>query len=431
MLQLCIIGAGYVGLVSGACLAKLGHHVTCLDRDSARIEGLKRGIMPIYEPGLAELVAEMTKAGRLRFGIEKDDAAPDAVFLAVGTPPEEHSGAADLRFLLAAAEEIAAHAPPGLTVVTKSTVPVGTGAKLAGMFPSLRFASNPEFLREGVAIEDFLKPERIVIGTADSHAQGLLRRIYAPLTERGVPLLATGMETAELIKYASNAFLATKVAFINQIADICEAMGADVEEVARGMGLDSRIGSRFLRAGPGYGGSCFPKDTLALLHTAEAADSPPTIIRAAVEANTRRRTQMVKKITTACGGSVAGKTLAILGLAFKPKTDDMRESPAMTIIGQLLDKGAIIRAYDPQAMEQAKALLPGEVTLTASAEAAMQGADAAVIITEWEEFAALDMTQVKTWLRTPLLIDLRNLYSPAEMAAAGITYISVGRPYAK
>lgn len=429
-----IVGTGYVGLVSGACLAELGHEILCLDHDAGKIARLIKGEIPIYEPGLEQICARNVAAGRLRFGTDLAQAAEaELILLAVGTPPHPDTGEADLRPLYAAAEAAARHLAPGAVLVVKSTVPVGTNRALAAHLRALRpearieVASNPEFLREGAAVTDFLHPDRVVAGAESAAAHGLLAALYAPLTARGVPLLATGLETAELIKYAANAFLALKIAYANEIADLCEAVGADVEAVTRGMGQDARIGARHLKPGPGYGGSCFPKDTLALSLSARAAGAPATLVEAAILANDLRKAAMAEKIRLACGGELKGRTLAVLGLAFKAGTDDMRESPSLAILPRLQAMGARIRAYDPAAMEAAAPLLPG-VEMAASARAALAGADGAVVTTEWPEFAALGLREIARLLKTPILVDLRNIFAPEEAASAGLAYSSIGRP---
>ena len=434
-MRIAMIGTGYVGLVSGACLSEFGHDVTCVDKDKAKIDMLRAGRIPIFEPGLETIVATNTQAGRLSFTTDLATAVKDAdaVFIAVGTPSRRGDGHADLTYVFAAAEEIAPALDGYTVVVTKSTVPVGTGGKIEEILRRLRpeadfdVASNPEFLREGAAIEDFRRPDRVVVGCETARAQDVLREVYRPLYLNETPILFTSRETSELIKYAANAFLATKITFINEMADICEKVGADVQDVARGIGLDGRIGSKFLHAGPGFGGSCFPKDTLALLRTAEQVGAPSRIVHAVVEVNEARKTAMATKISAAFGG-VKGKTLAILGLTFKPNTDDMRDAPSLAIVPALLDEGAIIRAYDPEGSHEARKLL-GIETLPSAYEA-LDGADGVVILTEWNEFRALDLTRVKSLLRRPLMVDLRNIYRPAQMAAAGFRYVSIGRPAA-
>ena len=429
-----IIGTGYVGLVSGACFSDFGHIVTCVDKDAAKIARLERGEIPIYETGLEDLVERNVKAGRLSFTTQLDSAvAPaDVVMIAVGTPSRRGDGFADLSFVLAAAREIAPHLKAQTLVVTKSTVPVGTGDQVENTIAELRrnrdivVVSNPEFLREGAAIEDFKHPDRVVVGADDERARQVMRELYRPLFINETPILFTGRRTAELIKYASNAFLATKITFINEMADLCEKVGANVQDVARGMGLDRRIGSKFLHAGPGFGGSCFPKDIAALVATGAQYDRPMTIVEAVMQKNASRRLVMAERIVTACGGSVAGKTLAVLGLTFKPNTDDMREAPSLVILPALAEQGAKVRAYDPAGMDEAKKLIP-DMTTASDPYACMEGADALVILTEWDQFRALDLERVKKALRSPIVIDLRNIYKPADMAERGFQYTSVGR----
>ncbi len=432
-MRVVMIGTGYVGLVSGACFADFGHHVTCIDKDASKIERLEQGIMPIYEPGLDVLVESNVKAGRLNFDTDAANVIKDAevVFIAVGTPTRRGDGHADLSYVYAAAEEIA-HLIDGYTViVNKSTVPVGTGdeveAIIAKTNPAAEFdvASNPEFLREGAAIEDFKRPDRIVVGAESERAFDTMRELYRPLYLNASPLLTTERRTAELIKYAANAFLAVKISFINEISDLCDAVGANVQEVAKGIGLDNRIGSKFLHAGPGYGGSCFPKDTLALSKTAHDYNSPITIVDTVIDVNDRRKAAMVDRIVSACGGSVEGKTIAILGLTFKPNTDDMREAPSIVIIPGLQLKGATIRAFDPEGMKEAKSLLEN-VTYCEDEYECMQGADAAVILTEWNQFRALDLKRIADTLNSPTLIDLRNIYTLDEVS--DLDYHSIGRP---
>ena len=433
-MRIAVIGTGYVGLVSGACFSEFGVEVACVDKDAAKIARLQQGEIPIFEPGLEKLVATNTAAGRLRFttDLAAAVAGADAVFIAVGTPSRRGDGHADLSYVFAAAEEIAAALTGHTVVVTKTTVPVGTGRRVAAILrqkrPEMRFdvGSNPEFLREGSAIQDFMRPDRVVIGAESDHAKAVMRELYRPLYLLETPILFTALETAELIKYAANSFLATKISFINEIANLCEAVGADVQDVAKGIGLDGRIGRKFLHAGPGFGGSCFPKDCLALVKTAQTAGAPVSIIETVVAVNERRKSQMAERIIAACGGSVAGKTVAVLGLTFKPNTDDMRDSASLTIIPALQAAGATVRAFDPEGMEEAKKQLDG-VAFCAGAYDAMSGADALVIITEWNEFRALDLARVKTLLAAPVVIDLRNIYKPEDMAAAGFTYYSIGR----
>ncbi len=434
-MRVAMIGAGYVGLVSGACFANFGHSVICVDKDTRKVDGLKRGEMPIFEPGLAELVELNAKAGRLTFTTDTVAAvkAADAVFIAVGTPSRKADGHADLSYVLQAAREIAAAVEGEKVVVTKSTVPVGTGDEVARIIADVNPAanvavvSNPEFLREGAAIQDFMKPDRIVIGTTDARARAVMAELYRPFEDQHTPILYTERRGAELIKYAANAFLATKITFINEIADLCEQAGADVQEVARGIGLDNRIGPNFLQPGPGYGGSCFPKDLLALLKAGIDYGTPIRSIETIIAINEQRKRSMARKITAACGGSIRGKVVAVLGLTFKSNTDDMRESPAITVIAALQDAGAIVRAYDPEGMEHAKSIL-SNVQYAGDAYSCAEGADALVILTEWDMFKSLDMVRVKSLLKQPVLIDLRNIYRPADMADRGFAYHSVGRP---
>ena len=434
-MRIVMIGAGYVGLVSGTCFSEFGHDVACVEKDKTRLARLKNGEVPIYEPGLGALMAGNMKAGRLTFtdDLKAAVAGAEAIFIAVGTPSRRGDGHADMTYVFAAAREIAAVLSDHAVIVTKSTVPVGTGREIARIVrtarPGLEFdvASNPEFLREGSAIGDFMRPDRVVIGVESERAREVMRRVYRPLYLIERPILFTSFETAELIKYAANAFLAAKITFINEIADLCEKVGADVHDVARGMGLDGRIGAKFLHAGPGYGGSCFPKDTLALARTAAEAGAPLRIVEAVVAVNDARKRRMADKVIEACGGSVAGATVAVLGLTFKPNTDDMREAPALTIIPALQDAGAAIRAFDPAGMGEATALLK-DVAWCSDAYDALSGADALVIVTEWNEFRALDLARVKALMRRPIFVDLRNIYSPVEVAEAGFTYRSVGRP---
>ena len=431
-MRIAMIGTGYVGLVSGACLSEFGHHVTCIDTDAEKVQALRAGSIPIFEPGLEEVVATNTRAGRLSFDTDLANAveSADAVFIAVGTPSRRGDGHADLTFVFHAAEAIARALKRYTVVITKSTVPVGTGKKVEEIIRKIRpdaefdVASNPEFLREGSAIEDFRRPDRIVVGTESERARDVVKEIYRPLYLNETPMLFTSRETSELIKYASNAFLATKITFINEIADLCEKLGADVQDVARGMGLDGRIGSKFLHAGPGFGGSCFPKDALALLKTARDAEAPVTIAEAVVDANEKRKHAMAKRVERHFGG-VKGKTIAVLGLTFKPNTDDMRDAPSLVIVPYLQEKGARIRAFDPEGHREARKLL--NIELCADAYDALHGADGVVILTEWNEFRALDLARAKELLRRPLMIDLRNIYRPAQMAAAGFRYYSVGR----
>lgn len=434
-MRLAMIGTGYVGLVSGACFAEFGHDVVCVDIDPVKIEKLKKGEIPIYEPGLDELVTRNHAEGRLTFtqDLKEGVADCDCVFICVGTPPRPEDGHADLKYVYQAAKDIAGAIGRYTVIVDKSTVPVGTArevnaiVKQEGPAAEWDVVSNPEFLREGAAIEDFMEPDRVVIGADSERARSVMRQLYAPLSDKGVPILMTGRETAEIIKYATNAFLATKVTFINEMADLCEKVGGNVEDVARGLGLDDRIGPRFLRAGPGYGGSCFPKDTMALVKTAEMVGSPTWIVDAVVRKNDARKRQMAHRVGEICGGTVNGKTIAVLGLTFKPDTDDMRESPAIDIVHELLANGGTVRAYDPEGMEQAKAVIEG-AEYCDSAMGAVNGADAVVLVTEWAEFEDLDLDEVKAAMAAPNFVDLRNVFSPAKMEAAGFRYLSIGRP---
>ncbi len=429
-----MIGSGYVGLVSGACFADFGHDVVCVDKDASKIERLLDGVMPIYEPGLDELVARNVQSGRLRFTTDLAEgvAGADAIFIAVGTPSRRGDGHADLTYVHAAAKEIGEALTGYAVVVTKSTVPVGTGDEVERIIreaaPQAQFGvvSNPEFLREGAAIDDFKRPDRIVIGSEDDRATEVMRQVYRPLYLNAAPILVTRRRTAELIKYAGNAFLATKITFIKEIADLCEKVGADVKDVSRGIGLDNRIGSKFLHAGPGYGGSCFPKDTLALLKTSQDYDAPQRIVEAVVAVNDTRKRAMGRKIIAAMGGDVRGKTVAVLGLTFKPNTDDMRDSPAIAVIQTLQDAGATVKAYDPEGVEQARKVLDN-VDYCDGPYSAIEGADALAIVTEWDEFRALDLARVKSLLTSPVLVDLRNIYVPDEVRAAGFDYTSIGR----
>ncbi len=434
-MRIAIVGTGYVGLVSGACFSEFGVEVTCVDQDGGKIARLQQGEMPIFEPGLEALVANNAAAGRLSFTVDLPAAVAgaDAVFIAVGTPSRRGDGHADLSYVFAAAEETGRALTDYAVVVTKSTVPVGTGREVAEILrrirPQGRFdvASNPEFLREGSAIEDFMRPDRVVIGADSERARTVMRALYRPLYLLETPMLFTDIETAELIKYAANAFLATKITFINEIADLCERVGADVQDVAKGIGLDGRIGSKFLHAGPGFGGSCFPKDCTALVRTAREVETPLAIVETVVQVNNARKERMADKIAAACGGTLAGKTLAVLGLTFKPNTDDMRDSPSLAILPALMAAGAAIRGYDPGGMVEAEKLLP-DLTYCGDAYETMVGADALVILTEWNAFRALDLGRVRSLLAAPLVIDLRNIYQPEEMTAAGLSYVSVGRP---
>lgn len=436
-MKIAMVGSGYVGLVSGACFADFGHDVVCIDKDPAKIDSLHAGIMPIFEPGLAELVASNVKAGRLTFTTDLAEGIADAgaIFIAVGTPSRRGDGHADLSYVYAVAEEIGANLKQPAVIVTKSTVPVGTGDEveriLAAANPGVQFAvaSNPEFLREGAAIGDFKHPDRIVVGTEDEWARQVMREVYRPLFLNKSPILFTSRRSSELIKYAANAFLAVKITFINEMADLCEKVGADVQDVSRGIGMDGRIGAKFLHAGPGYGGSCFPKDTLALLKTAEDYEAPTRIVEAVVKVNDARKRAMGRKVIEALGGMDAarGKKVALLGLTFKPNTDDMRDAPSIAIALALADAGVEVAAYDPEGMELAAPLMP-EVAMKPSAYAAIEGADATVIVTEWDAFRALDFERIKRTAKAPVLVDLRNVYDPAEVRAKGFRYSSVGRP---
>ncbi len=433
-MRIAMVGSGYVGLVSGACFADFGHDVICIDKDAGKIAALENGIMPIYEPGLDALVARGVEAGRLRFGTDLAASVKgvDAVFIAVGTPSRRGDGHADLSYVYAAAEEIAGAIDGFTAIVDKSTVPVGTGDEVERIIrrvnPDADFAvvSNPEFLREGAAIDDFKRPDRVVIGSDDEKGLAVMREIYRPLALGRSPLVEMSRRAAELTKYAGNAFLATKITFINEIADLCEKVGADVQDVARGIGLDNRIGSKFLHAGPGYGGSCFPKDTLALLKTAQDHDAPQRIVEAVVAVNDNRKRAMGRKVIAAVGGDVRGKTIAVLGLTFKPNTDDMRDSPAIALIQTLQDAGATINVYDPEGHEQAKAVIK-DVTYCNGPYETMEGAEALVIVTEWDIFRALDFKRVKSLLASPVLVDLRNIYPRDMVEKAGLTYHAVGR----
>jgi UDPglucose 6-dehydrogenase len=433
-LRITMIGSGYVGLVSGACFADFGHEICCVDKDASKIERLLAGKMPIYEPGLEQLVARNVAAGRLRFTTDLRDGidGADAVFIGVGTPSRRGDGHADLSYVYAAAKEIGEAITGYTVVVTKSTVPVGTGDEVERIIreanPTAEFGvvSNPEFLREGAAIEDFKRPDRIVIGSEDDRATEVMRQVYRPLSLNAAPILVTGRRTAELIKYAGNAFLATKITFINEIADLCEKVGADVQDVSRGIGLDNRIGKKFLHAGPGYGGSCFPKDTLALLKTSQDYDAPQRIVEAVVAVNDNRKRAMGRKIIAAMGGEVRGKTVAVLGLTFKPNTDDMRDSPAISVIQALQDAGATVKAYDPEGHEQARPMLP-DIEYCEGPYQAIEGADALAILTEWDAFRALDFARVKKLLKSPVLVDLRNIYNRTDVEAAGFSYTGIGR----
>ncbi len=433
-MKLAMIGSGYVGLVSGACFADFGHDVVCVDKDETKISNLNDNIMPIYEPGLADLVKRNVDAERLAFSTDLAASVRDcdAIFIAVGTPSRRGDGHADLSYVYAASEEIADSISKPTVVITKSTVPVGTGDEVEMILgkkqPREWFSvvSNPEFLREGAAIRDFKRPDRIIIGTEDDWAKDVMSEIYRPLFLNESPILFTGRRTAELTKYAANAFLATKITFINEIADLCEKVGADVQEVSRGIGLDNRIGSKFLHAGPGYGGSCFPKDTLALMKTAQDNDSPVRIVEAVVQVNEQRKRAMGRKVIHALGGEVRGKKVALLGLTFKPNTDDMRDAPSIVIAQTLTDAGAVVTAYDPEGMQLAKEIMPA-VEMADSSYNAAKDADAVVIVTEWDAFRALDLKKLALVMKGNVLVDLRNIYNPSEVAQTGLTYTSVGR----
>jgi UDPglucose 6-dehydrogenase len=436
-MRVAVIGTGYVGLVSGACFADFGHVVTCIDKDAGKIERLKQGVMPIYEPGLETLVAGNVQEERLFFASTPEETAKaireaDAVFIAVGTPSRRGDGHADLSYVYAASEEIAGLIDGFTVIVTKSTVPVGTGDEVEAIVRKTRpdgaFAvvSNPEFLREGAAIADFKRPDRVVVGTNDETAKAVMRELYRPLFLNETPILFTERRTSELIKYAGNAFLAMKITFINEIADLCEKVGADVQQVARGIGLDNRIGSKFLHAGPGYGGSCFPKDTLALVRTAEQAGAPIRLIETTVKVNAARKKAMADKVKAAMGGDVRGKTIGVLGLTFKPNTDDMRDAPSLDIIPALQAMGARIQAFDPEDHEARRLL--DDVSFKDGPYDAAEGADALLILTEWDRFRALDLDRIKLVLKAPLVIDLRNIYGAQDMIRRGFKYASVGRP---
>ena len=433
-MRIAMIGTGYVGLVSGACFSDFGHDVVCVDKDARKIEALHRGVMPIYEPGLDRLVESNVRGGRLSFTTDLGEgvAGADAVFIAVGTPSRRGDGHADLSYVFGAAEEIARALTGPAVVVTKSTVPVGTGDEVERILretaPEAKawVVSNPEFLREGAAIDDFKRPDRIVVGTEDAEAAELMREIYRPLYLNKAPLLFTSRRTAELIKYAANAFLATKITFINEVADLCEAVGAEVQDVARGIGLDNRIGPKFLHAGPGYGGSCFPKDTLALLKTAEDHQAPLRIVEATVAVNDARKRAMGRKIIQALGGDARGRTVALLGLTFKPNTDDMRDAPSLSIVQALEDAGAQVRGYDPEGVEQARPLMRN-VAFADSPYAAAEGADAVVLVTEWDVLRALDLPRLARTMAEPVFVDLRNVYPPEEVEEAGLRWYGIGR----
>ena len=434
-MRIAMIGSGYVGLVSGACFAQFGHDVVCIDKEEGKIARLRRGEMPIYEPGLDKLVGDNVKAGRLSFSTNLRDAVADAdaAFIAVGTPTRRGDGHADLTYVYAAAAEVADAIRGYTVVVTKSTVPVGTGREVARIIretqPAAEFdvCSNPEFLREGAAIEDFMKPDRVVIGVESQRARDVMAGIYRPLNLIQTPMVFTNIETAEVTKYAGNAFLATKITFINEIADLCEKVGADVHDVARGIGLDGRIGRKFLHPGPGFGGSCFPKDTLALAYTAREVNAPQTIVEQVIEVNNARKKRMARKVIDFCGGSVQGLTIGVLGLTFKPNTDDMRDAPSLDIVPALKAAGASILAFDPEGMTEAAHMLPG-IAFARTAYEAATGADVLVVITEWHEFHGLDPRRLKELMRQPRIVDLRNIFNPEEMRGLGFAYEGVGRP---
>jgi UDPglucose 6-dehydrogenase len=435
-MRIAMIGVGYVGLVTGACFSEFGVETVCVDRDHERIAALRRGTIPIYEPGLEDLVVKNVKAGRLFFETDLTAAVKGAaaIFIAVGTPSRRGDGHADLSFVYGAAAEIARALPAGAStvVVTKSTVPVGTGREVERIIRQARpdadidVVSNPEFLREGSAIEDFMRPNRVVIGTQSERARAVMRALYRPLFLIETPMVMTSLETSELIKYAANAFLAVKITFINEIADLCEQVGADVHDVAKGIGLDNRIGKKFLHAGPGYGGSCFPKDTLALAKTAQDAGAPLRLVEATIDVNDRRKRSMAQRVISACGGSVTGLRIGVLGVTFKPNTDDMRDAPSLDIIPALQEAGAIIAAYDPAGMHEAAKLLPGVIWADGAYDA-LKGADAAVIVTEWNEFRMLDLRRAVELLRRPIMVDLRNVFNPREASLAGLAYLGIGR----
>ncbi|HTW28792.1 MAG TPA: UDP-glucose/GDP-mannose dehydrogenase family protein [Acetobacteraceae bacterium] len=437
-MRIAMIGGGYVGLVSGACFADLGIEVSVVETDPAKLAALREGKIPIFEPGLDRLVADNAAAGRLAFGDDLAAAVPEAaaVFIAVGTPTRRGDGHADLSYVFAAAEQIAHHLSPGTVIVTKSTVPVGTGRRIGQIVrevrPDLDFdvASNPEFLREGSAIGDFMRPDRVVIGAETEHAREVMRTLYRPLYLIETPIVFTGLETAELIKYAANSFLAMKITFVNEMADLCEKVGADVHDVARGIGLDGRIGRKFLHPGPGFGGSCFPKDTLALMRIAQDAGAPSRLVETVVSVNDSRKAGMAARIIAACGGSVRGRTIAVLGLTFKPQTDDMRDSPSLPIVHRLVEDGARVRAFDPEGMQAARPLLPEAVTYCRDGLDALTGADALVLVTEWNEFRALAPAKLVELMRGRVVVDLRNVYDPAAMRQAGLDYHAIGRPAA-
>jgi UDPglucose 6-dehydrogenase len=434
-MRIAMIGSGYVGLVSGACFAQFGHDVVCVDKEAAKIARLRKGEMPIYEPGLDKMVVDNMRAGRLAFATGLGDPVgnADAVFIAVGTPTRRGDGHADLSYVYAAAAEIADALRGYTVIVTKSTVPVGTGREVARIIretqPAAEFdvASNPEFLREGAAIEDFMKPDRVVIGVESQRARDVMSAVYRPLNLIQTPMVFTNIETAEVTKYAGNAFLATKITFINEIADLCEKVGADVHDVARGIGLDGRIGRKFLHPGPGFGGSCFPKDTLALAYTAREANAPQTIVEQVIEVNNSRKKRMARKVIDFCGGSVQGLTVGVLGLTFKPNTDDMRDAPSLDIVPALQAGGARIVAFDPEGMGEAGKLL-SNITFAKTAYEVVTGADVLVVITEWHEFRGLDPRRIKEAMRQPRIVDLRNIFNPEEMRGLGFAYEGVGRP---
>ncbi|MDB5720726.1 MAG: UDP-glucose/GDP-mannose dehydrogenase family protein [Alphaproteobacteria bacterium] len=434
-MRIAMIGTGYVGLVSGACFSDFGHDVVCVDKDESKIEALRNGVMPIFEPGLDRLVASNVRGGRLCFTTDLPTAVADAdaVFIAVGTPSRRGDGHADLSYVFGATEEIARALRKPAVVVTKSTVPVGTGDEVERIIRETApdavawVVSNPEFLREGAAIEDFKRPDRIVLGTENAEAEEVMREIYRPLYLNKAPLLFTSRRTAELIKYAANAFLATKITFINEIADLCEAVGAEVQDVARGIGLDNRIGGKFLHAGPGYGGSCFPKDTLALLKTAEDHQAPLRIVESVVKVNDTRKRAMGRKVVQALGGEARGRTVALLGLTFKPNTDDMRDAPSLSIVRALQDAGANVRGYDPEGIDQARPMMPG-VDFFDNPYLAAEQADAVVLVTEWDELRALDLRRLARTMAQPLFVDLRNVYPPEDVEEAGLRWFGIGRP---
>jgi len=434
-MRVAMIGTGYVGLVSGTCFSDFGHHVTCVDKDEAKIERLNRGEIPIFEPGLEELMRRNVASGRLDFATDLNEAVQQAevVFIAVGTPSRRGDGHADLSYVHAAAREIALAAKGFTVVVTKSTVPVGTGADLEHIIretapdADISVVSNPEFLREGAAIDDFKRPDRVVIGTSDPRAREVMAALYRPLSLNAAPILFTERNTSELIKYANNAFLAMKITFINEMADLCEHVGGNVQEVARGIGLDGRIGSKFLHPGPGYGGSCFPKDTLALIRTAQEAGSPMRLIETVTTVNETRKAAMGRKVLEALEGPARGSTVAVLGLTFKPNTDDMRDSPAINIVQSLIDRGVKVRAYDPVGMEEARKVLPAGVEYATGPYECADGADCLVIVTEWDAFRALDLDRLKIRLRHPTVVDLRNIYPPSDLISRGFRYVGIGR----